>query len=74
MGQTTYGKGVIQATMPLPGDTMLQMTVARWLAPDGAWYHEKGVPPMIAAQDDPTTEADEVLEKGLAVLRGQSAP
>jgi len=69
VGQTTYGKGVIQATMPLPGDTMLQMTVARWLAPDGAWYHEAGVPPMITAQDDPATEADEVLEKALHTLR-----
>ncbi len=69
VGQTTYGKGVIQATMPLPGDTMLQMTVARWLAPDGAWYHEKGVPPMIAVQDDPATEADEILEKALHTLR-----
>lgn len=69
VGQTTYGKGVIQATMPLPGDTMLQMTVARWLAPDGTWYHQKGVPPMIAAQDDPATEADEILEKALQILR-----
>lgn len=70
VGQTTYGKGVIQATMPLPGESMLQMTVARWLAPDGTWYHEKGVPPQIPAIDDPATKVDEILERALHTLRG----
>lgn len=68
VGETSYGKGVIQATMPLEEGAMLQITIARWLAPDGAWYHEKGVPAQIAAHDDPATGADETLEKGLEVI------
>jgi len=68
VGETSYGKGVIQATMPLEEGAMLQITIARWLAPDGTWYHEKGVPAQIAAQDDPVTEVDEILEKGLEVI------
>jgi carboxyl-terminal processing protease len=35
VGRTTYGKGVIQATIPLADHTLLQMTVAKWLSPNG---------------------------------------
>lgn len=70
VGETSYGKGVIQATMPIEDGAMLQLTIARWLSPEGVWYHEKGVPAQIAAHDDPATEVDELLEKGLEVLAG----
>ncbi len=70
VGSTTYGKGVIQATIPLGQDTMLQMTVARWYSPNGEWYHHRGVTPQISAADDPATEADELIEAGLQALQG----
>lgn len=69
VGSTTYGKGVIQGTIPLVEDTMLQMTVARWYSPTGAWYHHRGVTPQIAAVDDPASPNDELLEAGLQVLQ-----
>ncbi len=68
IGQETYGKGVIQATIPLAGDTMLQMTVAKWFSPKGEWYHGYGVPPQIVIADDPSTNADEILQKALEEL------
>lgn len=69
VGSTTYGKGVIQATIPLVNETMLQMTVAKWLSTNGEWYHEKGVPAQVEALDDPATEVDEVLQAGVERLR-----
>lgn len=71
IGQTTYGKGVIQATMPLPGSAMLQMTVAKWLSPGGVWYHGRGVPPQIIASDDPETVDDEILQKAIGVIQAK---
>jgi carboxyl-terminal processing protease len=68
VGSTSYGKGLIQATMPLGEDTMLQMTIAKWLSSKGVWYHEKGVLPQIEITDDPATEADEVLQKAVEIL------
>ncbi len=71
VGSATYGKGLIQATMPLKSGALLQMTIARWLSPKGEWFQERGVPPQVEVLDDPQTEADEVLEKGIQVLLGE---
>jgi carboxyl-terminal processing protease len=68
IGSTSYGKGVIQATIPLKGGAMLQMTIAKWYSPSGAWYHERGVPAQIEAVDDPTTEVDELLQAAVETL------
>jgi carboxyl-terminal processing protease len=68
VGGNSYGKGLIQATVPLGQDTLLQMTVARWLSPAGEWYHGRGVPPQIEASDDPATETDELLQTGVELL------
>ena len=68
VGSTSYGKGLIQATIPLGEDVMLQMTIAKWLSSNGVWYHGQGVPPQVEVIDDPATEADEVLQKAVEVL------
>jgi carboxyl-terminal processing protease len=68
IGSNSYGKGLIQATIPLEGDTMLQMTVAKWFSPGGKWYQGKGVAPQIEASDDLATDEDELLQKAIEVL------
>lgn len=68
IGSNSYGKGIIQATIPLRDNTLLQMTVARWLSPNGEWFHERGVPPQIAASDDPDSEVDELLQEAIKLL------
>lgn len=65
VGSESYGKGIIQATIPLVDDVMLQLTVAKWLSPQGKWYQENGVAPQIYVVDDQATQADEVLQKAL---------
>jgi carboxyl-terminal processing protease len=62
IGSQTYGKGTVQATIPLIEDCMLQMTIAKWLSPTGQWHEGRGVTPDISVADDERTEADEVLE------------
>lgn len=68
IGSQSYGKGVIQATVPLKDNSLLQMTIAKWLSPKGEWYHERGVTPQIEASDDPATEIDELLQAGVESL------
>ncbi len=68
IGSKSYGKGVIQATIPLLDDTLLQMTIAKWRSPNGEWYHERGVSPQIEMSDDPATETDELLQTALEIL------
>jgi carboxyl-terminal processing protease len=71
IGSNSYGKGVIQATIPLIENSMLQMTIARWRSPKGEWYQERGVAPQIEARDDPATEKDELLQKAVDILTGK---
>jgi len=68
VGSESYGKGLIQATIPLTDGSMLQMTVAKWLSIHGEWYHGHGVPAQIAAVDDPGIEGDEVLQTAINEL------
>ena len=68
IGSNSFGKGLIQATVPLLDDTLLQMTIAKWRSPNGEWYQERGVPPQIEVIDDPATETDELMQNAVEVL------
>jgi carboxyl-terminal processing protease len=72
IGSPSYGKGLIQSSVPLPAGNLLQFTIAKWLSYYGEWFHERGVTPQIEVYDDPATDVDEVLEKAVEIL--QSSP
>ncbi|MBR2802886.1 MAG: S41 family peptidase [Erysipelotrichaceae bacterium] len=43
VGETTYGKGVVQTTYPLYDGSAIKVTVSKWLSPNGVWINEEGV-------------------------------
>ncbi|XEC94693.1 S41 family peptidase [Paenibacillus tarimensis] len=49
VGETTFGKGTVQVSYskPLGDGSMLKMTIAKWLTPNGNWINEKGIEPDI---------------------------
>ncbi|MFF2483624.1 S41 family peptidase [Paenibacillus sp. NPDC058071] len=51
VGETTFGKGTVQVSYnkTLGDGSLVKMTIAKWLTPDGNWIHEKGIEPDIAA-------------------------
>jgi carboxyl-terminal processing protease len=69
VGSSSYGKGLIQATLALKKDALLQITIAKWLSSNGEWYHERGVTPQIFVEDNPDTEIDEVLERAVEYIQ-----
>ena len=62
IGQTTGGKGVIQETVSIDEGYLLQLSIGKWLTPNGEWVHEEGVEPDIYLVDDEATLVDEPLE------------
>ncbi|MGD2205376.1 MAG: S41 family peptidase [Anaerolineae bacterium] len=74
IGSTTYGKGTIHATIPLPEDCLLQMTIAKWLSPNGEWYEKQGVPPDIVVEDEESTNEDKVLQFAVEYIHEHFAP
>lgn len=51
VGQTTYGKGTEQTTVPFEDGTSIKYTIARWLTPDKESIHERGFEPDVAVED-----------------------
>ncbi len=56
-GETTYGKGTLQQSIPLRTTTgdYLHLTIGRWLTPEGNWVHYQG--------DNPGFEPSHVVEQ-----------
>jgi carboxyl-terminal processing protease len=47
MGAQSFGKGSVQTVMPLPGDTALKITTARYYTPSGRSIQAKGIVPDV---------------------------
>jgi carboxyl-terminal processing protease len=45
IGQTTYGKGLVQSVLPLAGGGALKLTTSRYHTPSGASINERGIVP-----------------------------
>ncbi len=76
IGEQTFGKGTMQNLFRLDNGGGLQLTIARWLTPDGNWIHGSGITPdlLVAQADDfATTGADAQLQAALAHLLSQVA-
>lgn len=47
VGTTTYGKGMVQQVMPMPNATGLNLTIAKYLTPNGTDINKKGIAPDV---------------------------
>jgi carboxyl-terminal processing protease len=47
MGSQTFGKGSVQTIRPLPGDTAVKITTARYFTPNGKSIQAKGITPDV---------------------------
>ncbi len=47
LGSQTYGKGMVQKIIPLPNETGLNLTIAKYLTPSGTDINQKGITPDI---------------------------
>ena len=79
IGTTTYGKGVMQATMKLKDGSAVQMTIAKYNSPLGENFHEVGIVPhyevalTLEQEQDLASgimleESDPQIEKAIEIL------
>ena len=74
IGETTFGKGLVQVATPLSNGGALKMTTAVYLTPNGRNINEVGIEPDIVAPDDPaTTDVDEGVEAALDLITGTTS-
>lgn len=70
VGETTYGKGVVQTLLNLSGNTLLKVTTARWYTPKGTSINGEGIKPDIAVErtyEDINKNRDPQLDKALSM-------
>ena len=50
LGTKTYGKGMVQKIIPMPNETGLNLTIAKYLTPKGTDINKKGINPDIQVE------------------------
>jgi carboxyl-terminal processing protease len=68
VGETTFGKGTVQESVPLPDGSAINLTVAEYFTSEDVSIANKGIAPDVKAPDDLKTERDESLDRALEVL------
>jgi carboxyl-terminal processing protease len=69
VGETTFGKALVQTVTPLSNGAALRLTTARYLTPAGIDISRRGVEPDVLAVDNPRTPSDEALAAALVELQ-----
>ncbi|MBN1320658.1 MAG: S41 family peptidase [Thermoleophilia bacterium] len=70
VGETTFGKGLVQSIVELSNGGALKVTSAVYLTPEGRDINKTGITPDVQAPDDPDTEVDEGVEAVLDLITG----
>lgn len=72
VGEKTFGKGVVQKLISLPGDAQLKVTVAKWYTPDGVNIQKQGITPdkiVSISSDDINANRDPQLDAAKGLLQ-----
>jgi hypothetical protein len=72
VGNKTFGKGLVQKVVPLPNSTGINVTIARYLTPNGTDINKLGIKPDIEVGTDfdfiEDNKPDAQLEKAKEIL------
>jgi len=71
IGETTFGKGVVQLVLTLSDGSELMVTSAQWFTPDGRAIHGKGLAPDIEVnwpEEGVEPDEDPQLERAIEYL------
>ena len=72
VGETTFGKGSVQALKPLSDGSILKVTISKWLTPAGDFINDKGIDPDIKVEltmDDVNHDLDPQFDKALEIIK-----
>lgn len=81
VGERTFGEGSVQKTMELPDGAALLLTVAKFESPSGSKIQDNAITPNVVVnqatddgeEDTATPKSDEILNKGLSLLKARAA-
>ncbi len=72
IGESSFGKGSVQELVELNGGSMIKITIARWLTPNGELIIDKGLEPDIKiemTEEDYNEGKDPQLDKAIEIIK-----
>lgn len=72
VGEQSFGKGSVQEVIDVTKDTLLKITVAKWLTPNGHLIHEIGLTPdykIAITKSDIEKKLDPQMDKAVELLK-----
>lgn len=72
VGEKTYGKGMVQKIYPMPNQTGMNLTIAKYLTPNGSDINKKGIMPdynIKYTAKDYYSHKDPQLEEARKIMR-----
>ncbi|PIR43458.1 hypothetical protein COV24_02545 [candidate division WWE3 bacterium CG10_big_fil_rev_8_21_14_0_10_32_10] len=72
VGMTTFGKGTVQQPVDYNDGSGLNVTIGKWLTPEGYWVHKVGLEPDIKvelSEDDINNQNDLQLQKAIELAK-----
>lgn len=72
VGEKTYGKGMVQKIYPMPNKTGMNLTIAKYLTPNGSDINKKGIEPdylVKYTEQDYYSKKDPQLEEAKKIIR-----
>jgi carboxyl-terminal processing protease len=75
IGTQSFGKGLVQEINKLPNDSGINITIQKYLTPNGTDIHKKGITPDVVvelSEDDIKNKNDVQLKKAIEVARDLS--
>ncbi len=76
IGEKSFGKGTVQELENIKDDSLLKITIANWLMPDGTLIDKNGINPDYEVEltdKDIEAKRDPQLDKAIEVLKAQFA-
>ncbi|MCI6019911.1 MAG: S41 family peptidase [Clostridiales bacterium] len=71
VGETTFGKGIVQVIIPLSDGSAVKVTTSKYYTPKGECIHEIGVTPDIEVELDKDSETDTQLDAAIEAVKNQ---
>lgn len=68
VGETTFGKGVIQSTVELKDGSALKLTIMQYFSPKGSAIQDKGIKPDYEVKNDENSKTDKQLQKAQSLF------
>jgi len=68
VGETSFGKGIVQSSFDLDDGSAIKITISKYYTPNGNYIHGVGIEPNYVVEYDSEYDGDNQLEKAIEVV------